>query len=231
MDQSGILRRASTDRSRPTENRRYLFAKRALDLTICLMALPLAVVLFGIITLLVMLDSPGPALLIQERIGKNGNLFRMFKFRTMKQGEPDQQERTFMQAYIQGNVSHTKPAEGVWMYKPDHSSRITRVGRILRKTSLDELPQLINILRGEMSLVGPRPNVPWEVDAYQEWHCERLKALPGVTGLAQVKGRSGLPFDSIVRLDLEYIQKQSLSFDIKILWWTFLAVLSRRGAG
>jgi lipopolysaccharide/colanic/teichoic acid biosynthesis glycosyltransferase len=132
-----------------------------------------------------------------------------------------------MQAFVKGEVEDD--ASRV-VYKPIQAAQITRVGRILRKTSLDELPQMINVLRGEMSLVGPRPNVPWEVDVYRQWHHERLEVLPGITGLAQVRGRSCIRFDSIVNRDIEYIEQRSLSLDLKILWWTFLTVVGNKGA-
>ncbi len=230
MDQSGILSQAPTERRSTRERQLTWAAKRVLDIGVCLLLFPFGLVLFAVISLWIRLDSPGPALFIQPRIGKNGKPFRMYKFRSMQAGEPDRNERDFMQSYIQGDVIQADNDQIKPMYKPDHSGRITRAGRFLRKTSLDELPQLINIIKGEMSLVGPRPNVPWEVESYQDWHFGRLETLPGVTGLAQVRGRSGLPFDAIVKLDLEYIEKQSLSFDLKILWWTLLAVASRHGA-
>jgi len=116
------------------------------------------------------------------------------------------------------------------VYKPVQAAQITRVGRFLRKTSLDELPQIINVLKGEMSLVGPRPNVPWEVEEYQPWHYERLEVLPGMTGLAQVRGRSAISFDRIVLYDIEYVEKQSPVLDLKILWWTVKLVLAKEGA-
>jgi lipopolysaccharide/colanic/teichoic acid biosynthesis glycosyltransferase len=116
------------------------------------------------------------------------------------------------------------------VYKPFTEAQVTRVGRFLRKSSLDELPQLFNILRGEMSLVGPRPNVPYEVEAYKEWHMERLSVLPGITGLAQVNGRSALDFDSISRYDIEYARRMSLGLDIKILFATMTSVLKGNGA-
>lgn len=231
MDQSRALSQASAETKTFNQRQWYGITKRILDLGLCLLILPLALPLFFLISLWIMLDSPGPALFIQERIGRGGKPFRMYKFRSMRVGEPDRVERDFMQSYIQGNVSLSPDDQFKPMFKPDHSDRITRSGRILRKTSLDELPQLINIFLGEMSLVGPRPNVRWEVESYQDWHHRRLDALPGVTGLAQVRGRSGLPFDDIVHYDLEYIEKQSAVFDIKILWWTFLTVVSRHGAG
>ena len=123
-----------------------------------------------------------------------------------------------------------KAATGKTIYKPFSESQVTRVGRILRKTSLDELPQLINVLKGDMSLVGPRPNVPYEVEAYKEWHKERLSALPGITGLAQVSGRSALDFDQICRYDIEYARRISLRIDISVLIATVTSVFKCNGA-
>jgi lipopolysaccharide/colanic/teichoic acid biosynthesis glycosyltransferase len=133
-----------------------------------------------------------------------------------------------MKAYVRGEIIHNKPGNGT--FKPLTDNQITRVGRFLRKTSLDELPQMINVLKGEMSIVGPRPNVPWEVDEYRPWHFERLEVLPGITGLAQVQGRSSISFNSIVRYDINYIERQNLALDLKILWWTLKSVFLSKGA-
>jgi lipopolysaccharide/colanic/teichoic acid biosynthesis glycosyltransferase len=227
--------------------RRYHVAKRAMDVVICLLALPVALPLMLICALAILLDSPGPVLFVQERAGKGGRLFRMYKFRTMRHDLDDSFHRTFMKAFVTGQIGDDgnardegniflrmplkEPVDTSFgsngngkVYKPVQSSQVTRVGRILRKTSLDELPQILNVLRGEMSIVGPRPNVAWEVEAYQSWHHERLEVLPGITGLAQVRGRSAISFDHIVRNDIEYVEKQSLALDLKILWWTFVTV-------
>ena len=142
----------------------------------------------------------------------------------------DPSEQSFMQSYIQGNLRISELTGGKAKYKPNNTERITRVGRLLRKTSLDELPQIFNIIRGEMSLVGPRPNVPWEVACYNDWHFQRLETLPGITGLAQVHGRSELTFDDIVKYDVKYIENQSILLDMKILWSTVICVLTRQGA-
>ncbi len=128
----------------------------------------------------------------------------------------------FMKAFVNGTAQEQ---EGHKVFKPFRSHDVTTVGRILRKTSLDELPQFINVLRGEMSLVGPRPNVVWEVEEYHGWHKERLEVLPGITGLAQVRGRSGITFDRIVECDIEYVENQSLKLDLQIMWWTITSVL------
>ena len=231
----------------------YQIGKRLMDLAICLLLLPLILPLAVICMLAIWLDSQGPVFFVQERVGKGGRRFRMYKFRTMQHNLEDSYNRAFMKAFVNGQIggdgheAHQNPSLfGVSkkalvhkpvgnngngkVYKPVQSSQITRVGRILRKASVDEWPQLINVLRGEMSIVGPRPNVPWEVEEYRPWHYERLEVLPGITGLAQVRGRSGISFDHIVRYDVEYVEKQSLALDLKIMWWTVSSVLGGRGA-
>jgi lipopolysaccharide/colanic/teichoic acid biosynthesis glycosyltransferase len=211
--------------------RLYSMMKRVLDLFLCLALLPLALVIIPIIGLAIYVDSRGSVFFVQERVGMNGRRFRMYKFRTMKHDFDDHAGREFMKAYVNGQT-HDHLSEGSVVFKPIHNqAQITRVGRILRQTSLDELPQIFNVMRGEMSLVGPRPNVPWEVEAYQEWHRERLAVRPGITGLAQVRGRSSISFDRIVRYDIEYIRSKSILLDIQILWWTLTSVFSGRGAG
>jgi lipopolysaccharide/colanic/teichoic acid biosynthesis glycosyltransferase len=210
------------------ERRIYLTLKRALDLAIALAAVLVLGPMMAIIGLLIRLDSPGPALFVQTRIGQGGRPFRVFKFRSMKDKTDNSSHKAFMQAFVKGDI-HKAPS-GRIIFKPIDKSQITRVGAFLRRTSLDELPQLLNVLKGEMSVVGPRPNVPWEVEAYEDWHMERLAVQPGMTGLAQVNGRSGLDFDTIVKYDIEYVRKQSLKLDLQILWNTFLPVLNGKGA-
>ena len=212
------------------DRRGYRFAKRFFDVVVCLLILPLAAVAMVVIAVAILVDSSGPVIFIQERIGRGERRFNMYKFRTMKHNCDDRTGREFMQAFVAGQINQDAVADQA-IYKPRHKNHITRVGRILRKTSLDELPQIFNVLRGEMSLVGPRPNVPWEVQVYRGWHNERLEVLPGITGLAQVRGRSDIPFDNIVQYDIEYIQNQSLELDLKILWRTALAVVRQNGAG
>lgn len=206
------------------------FLKRSLDIGICVLILPFALVLMALVSLFIVFDSPGSPIYVQERVGKCGKRFSIYKFRSMRTGEVDPSEQSFMQSYIQGNLRISELTGGKARYKPNNTERITRVGRLLRKTSLDELPQIFNIIRGEMSLVGPRPNVPWEVACYNDWHFQRLETLPGITGLAQVHGRSELTFDDIVKYDVKYIENQSIILDIKILWNTVICVLTRQGA-
>ena len=209
-------------------NRSYDFLKRAIDLAITLMVLPMMMPLMALVALLVRFDSPGPALFKQKRVGKDGRIFQIYKFRTMTHNLDNSHHQAFMKAFVQGEIGDESNDKVV--FKPFTDSQITRVGRILRKTSLDELPQLINILKGDMSLIGPRPNVLWEVEAYKGWHMERLSVLPGITGLAQVNGRSAISFDTIVRYDVEYARSKSLWLDVQILWKTFTSVVAGKGA-
>lgn len=205
----------------------YQTIRRVVELILCVIAVPFLLPIGLIIALAIRLDSPGPVFFLQERVGKGGRLFKIIKFRTMCYNVDDSSHRTFMRKFVNGQIAEIG---GKKVFKPFKSSQVTRVGRILRKTSLDELPQLINVLKGEMSLVGPRPNVPWEVEAYDGWHIERLEVFPGITGLAQVRGRSGITFDQIVSYDIEYIENQNLKKDLQILWWTFTSVLFGNGA-
>jgi lipopolysaccharide/colanic/teichoic acid biosynthesis glycosyltransferase len=200
-----------------------------MDVVFCLLLAPFVLPVMVLLAILVQMDSPGPPIFVQERVGKGGHRFGMYKFRTMRRGLEDSDHKARMRAFVEGEFgSDGAPAA---TYKPIHESQITRLGRILRKTSLDELPQVINVLKGDMSLVGPRPNVLWEVESYQLWHFRRLEVLPGMTGLAQVRGRSCISFDSIVRYDIEYIENQSLRLDLKIILWTIPFLLSGEGAG
>ncbi len=192
----------------------------------------------GIIALIIVFDSPGSPFFIQERVGKDGRRFRLYKFRTMRCNHNDQYDRLFMQAYVRGELTALGELNGNGtlgerdaLNKPIKKREITRAGYFLRKSSLDELPQLINILKGEMSLVGPRPNVPWEVEHYADWHYERLKVLPGLTGLAQIHGRSTISFDEIAQYDLQYVQNANLRMDMAILLGTVRSVFSANGAG
>jgi len=231
--------------------RAHQISKRLLDLALCLLFLPVALPLIAICALAIRLDSPGPAFFVQERIGRGGHRFCMYKFRTMRHKHDDSHNRAFMKAFVTGQIGGEEGAKNGRfyrlprqaptngspgnngngkVYKAAQASQITRVGRILRKTSLDELPQLINVLKGDMSIVGPRPNVPWEVEEYRAWHYERLEVLPGLTGLAQVRGRSSISFDRIVQYDIEYVRNQNPLMDLKIMWWTLTSTLLGIGA-
>jgi len=203
------------------------FVKRAGDLAICLLTLPVTIPAMFIIGLAIRLDSPGPALFSQIRIGRDSCPFRLYKFRTCQKDHDPSEDLDFMRAYIQGHP--LRGGSSAAMFKPDHRGETTRVGRLLRATSLDELPQLINVLRGEMSLVGPRPNVPEEVELYLPHHRKRLTVLPGVTGLAQIMGRSNLTFEQIVAYDIEYIKHRNLGTDLLILLRTVITLFRRTG--
>lgn len=218
----------------------YYLCKRAMDLVITLASLALLAPVMLLIGLAIKLDTPGPIFFRQERIGAkrrqmDGRVlwevrkFRIYKFRSMVQDADDTLHREHIKHYVQGTLAQREAAAAA--FKLGDDPRITRVGKLLRKTSLDELPQLINVLRGEMSLVGPRPVPEYEVLEYREaWHHGRLATLPGITGLWQVSGRGQLEFEDMVRLDLDYIRNQSLRQDLIILILTIPAVLTGRGA-
>lgn len=199
--------------------------KRGSDLTIALMALTILSPLWLLIALLIKLDSSGPIFYKQERVGMDGRIFLFFKFRTMRSGSDDAEHREFQRKYIKGQPDSNQGDAARPAYKLRSDERVTRLGRILRKASLDELPQLFNVLRGDMSVVGPRPPIPYEVEAYELWHRKRLDMKPGITGLWQVSGRNRLPFDEMVRMDLYYIENWSLLLDIKIILQTLPVML------
>ena len=207
---------------------RYQTAKRVMDVILSLLILPFVLPIMILSAIAIRLDSPGPIIFRQERVGKDGRLFILYKFRTIHHGFDDSSHRAFMKAFVKGQAHASGGEKGV--YKPIQDREVTRVGSLLRRTSLDELPQIFNVLKGEMSLVGPRPNVPWEVEEYNNWHKRRLAVLPGITGLAQVRGRSAVTFDKIVEYDLEYIAQQSLLLDFQILWRTIWSVILANGA-
>ncbi|MBI1878944.1 MAG: sugar transferase [Chloroflexi bacterium] len=193
--------------------------KRMLDLVGTLIGLALLWPIMIFISLAVKLDSTGPVLFVQERVGKNGQLFRILKFRSMTQNA---------EAQLHLLIDIDQLPEPVFKIKND--PRVTRVGRFLRRTSLDELPQLFNVLRGEMSLVGPRPEEKWLVGRYTPYQRQRLQALPGITGPMQVNGRANLSLEERVCLELEYLSNYSIWQDIKILFQTVIAVISGHGA-
>jgi exopolysaccharide biosynthesis polyprenyl glycosylphosphotransferase len=203
--------------------------KRLLDITASAALLAFAAPLFLLIAALVKLKSPGPVFFRQERVGEFGKPFMMLKFRTMHVNNDPSIHREFVSQLIKGSTPTN--GDGDTSFKITNDPRVTQVGRLLRKTSLDELPQLWNVLRGDMSLVGPRPPLEYEVEQYKPWHYRRvLEAKPGITGLWQVSGRSRTTFDDMVRLDLRYAKNSSAWADIKILIATPRAVISGKGA-
>ncbi|HEX2469773.1 MAG TPA: sugar transferase [Candidatus Limnocylindrales bacterium] len=197
--------------------RGYTPTKRTIDLVVCLVALPIVLPLGLLCALLIRIESPGPILFAQQRTGQHGVRFPMWKFRTMVQNAEE----------LKASLQHLNilPAPD---FKIPNDPRITRVGRILRKTSLDELPQVINVIRGEMSIVGPRPT-SFAASTYDLWHSERLEVVPGITGLWQVKGRGTMTFDERLRLDIEYIERRSTVLDLKLMAQTALAIFKGSG--
>jgi lipopolysaccharide/colanic/teichoic acid biosynthesis glycosyltransferase len=197
----------------------YLIAKRMMDLTLVLLFLPFWIPFMAFIPLAIRITSPGESVIFKQcRTGKGGTRFEMYKFRTMV---PNAEEMKSRYAYMN---------ELQWPdFKISNDPRITPLGKFLRKTSLDEIPQLINVLRGEMSLVGPRPT-SFGPETYELWHTHRLDVMPGLTGLWQVFGRAKLEFDDRLRLDIAYIERACLRLDFYILILTVLAVFQQRGA-
>lgn len=205
------------------------FAKRSIDIIGSIVGVVALSPVFVIIAAAVKFTSRGPVLFRQTRIGKNGLPFTFLKFRSMYDHADFTVHREYVQGFIAGHgAAHIAGDHEV--YKLVDDSRVTPLGRLLRRSSLDELPQLINVLKGEMSLIGPRPPMSYEVDHYQAWHSRRLLVKPGITGLWQVSGRCRTTFDDMVRLDLRYVRDWSLRLDLTILLRTPRAVLSGDGA-
>jgi len=191
--------------------------KRAVDVGLCLLAMPLLLPILGLVALAVRLDSPGPVVFRQQRTGRDGQRFAMFKFRTMVR------DAEALKASL-AHLNILPPPD----FKIPNDPRITRVGRFLRKTSLDELPQVFNVLRGEMSVVGPRPT-SFAPSTYSLWHTTRLEVRPGITGRWQITGRNESTFDERLRMDIAYIRSMSIREDLRIIAMTVLSVLHRSG--
>ena len=195
------------------------YGKRIIDLVVASVAFVISVPVLGLFFALIKLDSHGPVLYRSLRLGKNGKPFVFYKLRSMYNGAHESK----------CNLLHLNEVDGP-VFKLSNDPRITKVGRFMRKTSIDELPQLLNVIKGEMSLVGPRPPIPEEVQKYEPWQKARLNVKPGLTCLWQISGRSRLGFDEWMRLDIEYITHQSFQLDMRILLRTIPAVISREGA-
>jgi exopolysaccharide biosynthesis polyprenyl glycosylphosphotransferase len=208
------------------------FLKRVFDVIVSSFCILITSPVMLVVSLLIKLDSKGPILYQQTRIGENGQLFTMLKFRSMKTNSDPNIHKAYVTRLIEENISpETKNSDGEKSLKMEADPRITSVGRFIRKTSIDELPQFFNVLRGEMSLVGPRPSLPYEVDVYKDWHKRRFDTPPGITGIWQVTARNQVSFDEMVRLDIEYIEKYSIWLDIKLILQTPWALLNAKGAG
>ncbi|MEX0786800.1 MAG: sugar transferase [Dehalococcoidia bacterium] len=202
--------------------------KRLIDLAFSALALVALLPLLAVIALLVRLDSPGPALFRQSRLGKHGRPFTMLKFRTMQHGADDRLHREAIERAANG--VRTLAANGKHVFKSPDDPRITRLGKLLRVSCLDELPQLINVLRGEMSLVGPRPALEYELVYYQDWHHQRFAVRPGITGPWQVHRARARDFDDMLRMDVEYTSSCSVWSDLKLIAMTVPAIVRERGA-
>jgi len=195
----------------------FLRTKRAIDIGICVVISPVVLIVLAVCAIAIRLDSPGAVLFTQQRTGRNGVRFPMYKFRTMVHNAEE----------LKPSLQHLNilpPPD----FKIPNDPRITRVGGFLRKSSLDELPQILNVLRGEMSLVGPRPT-SFHASTYSLWHSQRLEAIPGITGLWQIGGRNQMTFDERNRLDAEYIRKMSIRQDLKIMLLTIGSIVRRSG--
>lgn len=224
-------------RGRVGSGRAFFPIKRVIDIVGSGLLLLLLSPLLAIICLAIKLDSPGPVLFIQKRMGAKRlgspnaswqtQPFEIFKFRSMYHESDESLHQEYIKEFVTGSVEAS--ADGA-KFKLNGDSRITRVGRVIRRASIDELPQLLNVLRGEMSLVGPRPVPQYEVDGYLPWHMERLDALPGMTGYWQVYGRGRVTFEEMMRMDIKYVRSQSIWLDLKLLMLTIPAVLRGSGA-
>jgi lipopolysaccharide/colanic/teichoic acid biosynthesis glycosyltransferase len=199
-------------------SRRYLAGKRTLDLVICILLLVVVLPVLALCAIAIVIDSPGAPFFGQWRTGRDGRRFRMLKLRTMVANAEELKQKL-------AHLNVLPPPD----FKIPNDPRITRVGRFLRATSLDELPQLLNVLRGDMSLVGPRPT-SFAATRYELWHTSRLDVAPGITGLWQLEGRNVSTFDQRLRLDLQYIRRRSVAYDLWLLVRTVGVVLRRSGA-
>ena len=222
----------------------YTLTKRMMDILISVSLLIVLSPLMILIWILIRFSSPGPVFFVQKRVGGKrflfGNMacwrkvtFPCYKFRTMYVNSDSSIHQAYIKALIENNIqemSNLQGGENTSIHKLVNDARITPVGKILRKISLDELPQLWNVLRGDMSLVGPRPAIPYEVEMYKPWYKRRLEAQPGITGLQQVEARCTTDFDRQVQLDIDYIERQSILQDIMIMIKTPFVILSTKGA-
>lgn len=206
--------------------------KRVIDIIGSLIGITIFSPLMLVTSFAIKITSPGPVIFKQQRIGLKGKRFLFYKFRSMKVNGDDKIHREYVSNLIKGKLDKINQGDNNNpLYKIKDDPRVTKIGKIIRKTSIDELPQFFNVLKGEMSLVGPRPPIPYEVEKYEPWHLRRiLEVKPGITGLWQVDGRSRTSFNDMVRLDLKYAINWSLWLDIKILLKTFIAVIRSTGA-
>jgi lipopolysaccharide/colanic/teichoic acid biosynthesis glycosyltransferase len=223
VDVSTMAQLTSTE-SRP--NVAATVAARVLDLTIAGLVLLVLVPVIALTVLAVRLSSPGPVLFRQRRLGRGMRPFTVLKFRTMRADADSKLHREYVRSLINADPA---PHEHGELYKLVVDPRVTKVGRFLRSWSLDEVPQLLNVLRGDMSLVGPRPVIEYEVEQYPDWYLQRFAVKPGLTGLWQVSGRNERTYEEMIRFDVEYAERRSLWLDLRILARTALVVMRRQG--
>lgn len=197
----------------------YNFTKRLMDILLSLLGLIIVSPIMLIVAILIKLESTGPVIFSQKRVGLNGKEFNMLKFRSMVQNAEELKEKLKEQNEMSGP-----------MFKMKEDPRVTKVGRFIRKTSIDELPQLINVLKGEMSLVGPRPSLPKEVAKFEPWMLERLNVKPGLTCYWQVSGRNNIDFEDWMKLDIKYVKDRNLGLDIKLIFKTFFVLFGDKNA-
>ncbi|MDU5110358.1 MAG: sugar transferase [Clostridium sp.] len=197
----------------------YKISKRLIDIFLSLLGIIIVSPIMLIVAILIKLESAGPIIFSQKRVGLNGKEFNMFKFRSMVQNAEE------LKAKLQKQNEMSGP-----MFKMKEDPRVTKVGRFIRKTSIDELPQLINILKGEMSLVGPRPSLPKEVAKFEPWMLERLNVKPGLTCYWQVSGRNNIDFEDWMKLDIKYVKDRNLWLDIKLIFKTFFVLFGDKNA-
>ena len=206
--------------------------KRVLDIVVSIFLLiPTAFVYLFVAVMIKLTDPHGPVIFKQRRVGRNGKEFDFYKFRSMAVNNDDSRHKEYIKYFIEGNEKELKRIHGESkIYKLDDDDRVTWIGKFLRKTSLDELPQLVNVLKGDMSMVGPRPHLPYEVGLYKPWHRRRLMGTPGITGEWQLHGRSRVPFDESVKMDIWYLEHRSLKLDLEIIFKTFVKIFDDDGA-
>ncbi|MFW2490564.1 sugar transferase [Clostridium chromiireducens] len=219
MQQLEINKGEAIFRDREEPRVEYYFFKRTMDILCSLTGLIILTPILLIVGLLIKLESKGPIIFAQERIGKNGEVFKMYKFRSMVINAEELKEKL-----------HCKNEMSGPMFKIKDDPRVTRVGRFIRKTSIDELPQLFNVLKGEMSLVGPRPSLPKEVEKFDNWMMTRLKVKPGLTCYWQVSGRNDIDFEDWMKLDLRYVENRCILVDIKLIFKTFFVLFGDKHA-
>jgi lipopolysaccharide/colanic/teichoic acid biosynthesis glycosyltransferase len=218
------------NKSKPERRFSYRWWKNIADRVLALLMITVFSPLMAIVALIIRLDSPGSVIFRREQIGKDNQRFTLYKFRTMQSNNNDYRYKAYLVKYIVEDAPYTFNENGQGVYKVIDDPRVTKFGAILRKTNIDELPQLFNILRGDMSFIGPRPDIPFAVSMYRDWHLKRLKIKPGVTGLWQVSRRKECSFREMVNMDIEYIDKQSWLLDTKIFFLTIFGVLKMDGS-